>query len=67
MLDSGNYTFKGGKNMDLNELLKTNEKAKNYFLTLPEHIQGGMLKNVRDFSSYDDIVKYAENHKGQQL
>ena len=52
--------------MDLNELLETNEKAKNYFLTLPEHIQGGMLKNVKDFSSYDDIVKYAETCKGQR-
>lgn len=49
--------------MDLNELLKTNEMAKNYFLTLPEHIQGGMLSNVRDFSTYEDIVNYAKNCK----
>ncbi len=47
---------------NLNDLLKHDEKAKKYFMSLSEELQGGMTLKSDSIHSYSDMIEFAKNH-----
>lgn len=47
---------------DLNELLQKDEKAKKYYMTLSEELQGGLTQMTDSIHSYRDMLDFVENH-----
>lgn len=44
---------------NLNDLLAKNQKAKQFFLTLPENIQGALIQNTNQIHNADELYDYA--------
>ena len=40
---------------NLNDVLSSNQKAKQYFLTLPENVQGALIQNTNQIHNLDDL------------
>lgn len=49
--------FEGG----LNDMLQNCDSAKQYFMTLPEHVQGMIVQRSGNITSERDLIRYAEN------
>ena len=47
---------------DLNDLLKNDERAKKYYMSLSEELQGGMTQKTDSIHSYQDMVDFVENN-----
>ena len=47
---------------DLNELLQKDEKAKKYYMTLSEELQGGLTQFTDSIHTYQDMVDFVEKH-----
>lgn len=50
---------------DLNELLQKDEKAKKFYMTLSEELQGGMTLMTDSIHTYQDMVDFVNNHIGR--
>lgn len=46
---------------NLNDLLSRNERAKSYFLSLPDYVQGMIAQRTSNVTTYDALRRYAEN------
>lgn len=40
---------------NLNDVLSSNQKAKQYFLTLPENVQGALIQNTNQIHNPDEL------------
>lgn len=49
------------KNNGLNSLLQSSEQAKNFFGSLPDFVQGGIMLRSDTIKTEDDLHKCAEN------
>lgn len=45
----------------LNELLSADSRAKSYFMSLPDYVQGMIQQRSDNVHSMDELHRYAEN------
>lgn len=51
---------------NLNDLLAQDKKAKQFFLTLSEDVQGSLIQNTNQIHNVDELYFHAEQVMGQK-
>lgn len=51
---------------NLNDLLAQDKKAKQFFLTLSEDVQGSLIQNTNQIHNVDELHFHAEQVMGQK-
>ncbi|GEM_PF-882218 len=51
---------------NLNDLLAQDKKAKQFFLTLSEDVQGSLIQNTNQIHNADELYFHAEQVMGQK-